>query len=143
MIACACAIFLFQVYLWMRILYPRLRRANLLLFLIIALTWFAPLVADVIYYGVKYPNIEPRMNHFALLSPLGTMVQALDNPVKKTWTGVAAQGSIALLPAIIFTILQFRAPRAAKRSGSPAIAPPPLPSSLSIPASASIEPSSS
>jgi hypothetical protein len=112
MIACASAIFLIQAYLLMCLLYPRVKRANLLLFFIIALTWFGPLVGDVISFSLKNQNGNPPMDHFALLSPVGTISQALDNPVDKTWPGIAAQGLIALLPATLFVILQARGRRA-------------------------------
>ena len=112
MIACAGAIFLIQAYLLMRLLYPRLKRANILLFFIIALTWFGPLLGDVISFSLKDQNGNPPMDHFALLSTLGTISQAPDNPVDKTWPGVAAQGLIALLPATLFLISQARARRA-------------------------------
>ena len=63
-------------------------------------------------FSLKDQNGNPPMDHFALLSPLGTISQALDNPVGKTWPGVAAQGLIALLPATLFLISQARARRA-------------------------------
>jgi hypothetical protein len=132
MIACACAIFLIQAYFLMRLLYPRLKRANVLIFIFIMVTWFAPLAGDMIYYGLKDPNHNPRMDHFALLSPLGTMVQALDKPVDKSWPGVAAQGYIALLLAMIFLIVQLRGRRALARPVSFA-APAPISSSIPPP----------
>lgn len=115
MIICAVAVFLIQSYLLMRILYPRLRRPNILLFIIIVLTWFVPLAADIAYSALKDPDHGPRMDHFALLSPLGTIAQALDNPVPRTWPGLAAQGLLMLIPAEILLILHLRARRKVDR----------------------------
>jgi hypothetical protein len=112
MIACVSAIFLVQTYFLMRLLYPRLRRANILIFFIIALTWFGPLLGDVIYFSLKDEPGNPPLDHFALLSPLGTIAQALDKPVDTSWLGVAIQGLIVLLPAMLFLFFQARARRA-------------------------------
>jgi hypothetical protein len=106
MIAAACAIFLLQIYLLMRLLYPIVRRANGLILLLIGLSWFGPLFADVLYYGMR--DKEPVMDKFALYSPFGTMIQALNNPVSGTWQGVIGQGAICLFLAIIFFMVQIR-----------------------------------
>jgi len=111
MIAAVCGIFLLQMYLLMRLLFPVVRRANQLILLIIGLSWFCPLLADVIYYGTR--NKDPIMNKFALFSPMGTIIQALDNPIAGTWRGVGAQGAACLSLAVLFILTQFR--RAGRR----------------------------
>ena len=109
MVAAVCAIFLLQTYLLMRLLYPAIRRANALILFIIAVLWFVPLFADVIYYGIR--NQDPQLDAFALYSPLGAMAQALSNPVPGTWPGIAAQGTLCLFLAALFFIVEFRRAR--------------------------------
>lgn len=109
MIAAVCAIFLLQTYVLMRLLYPVIRRANALILLLIAVLWFVPLFADVIYYGTR--NQNPNLDVFALYSPLGTMAQALHNPVPGTWPGIVAQSALCLFLAVIFFMVEFRRAR--------------------------------
>ncbi len=106
MIAAVCAIFLVDVYLLMRLLYPIIRRANALILLFVGLSWLAPLFADVIYYGIK--DKPPVMDTFALYSPFGTMIQALDVPVSATWRGVGAQAAGCLFLVVLFILVQLR-----------------------------------
>jgi hypothetical protein len=109
MITAVCAIFLVEIYLIMRLLYPVVRRANALILVFIAFSWLAPLFADVIYYGIQ--NKDPVMNTFALYSPFGTMIQALDKPVSGTWRGVSVQAAGCLLFAILLFLVQSRRDR--------------------------------
>lgn len=107
-IACACTIFLIQTYFVMRLLYPRIRRANVFVFLATALLWFGPLFGDLAYYSLRTPNHNPRMDHFALFSPLGTIIQSLNSPVRNTPVGLVAQAGIALIPVALLLLLQSR-----------------------------------
>jgi hypothetical protein len=109
MIAAVCSIFLLDMYLLMRLLYPVIRRANGLILLMIGVSWFGPLFADVIYYGTRDKN--PVMDKFALYSPVGTMIQALGRPVAGTWKGVSAQGAVSLFLTILFFLVQLRRAR--------------------------------
>jgi hypothetical protein len=114
MILAASAIFLLQTYVLMRLFYPLVRRANALILFITAFLWFAPLFADLSYYSMK--NQGPRLDNFALYSPLGTIIQALDKPAAGTWLGIIAQGALCLLLAILLSQAQFR--RRRNRQGS-------------------------
>jgi hypothetical protein len=115
MILAVSAIFLLQTYLLMRLLYPLVSRPNALILFITAILWFAPLFADMVYYGVK--DQDPRLDNSALCSPLGTIAQALDKPAAGTWSGILIQGAFCLLLAIVFFFQgQFR--RRPSRQGS-------------------------
>jgi hypothetical protein len=103
--AAVCAIFLMDMYLLMRLFYPIFRRPNALILLIIGLSWFGPLFADVIYYGMR--DKTPAMDKFALYSPIGTMVQALGNAVAGTWRGVGMQAAACGFLAVIFILVRL------------------------------------
>jgi hypothetical protein len=120
MILAVSAIFLLQSYLLMRLLYPLVRRANALILFITAFLWFAPLFADLSFYSMK--NQDSRLDNFALYSPLGTIIQALDKPTAGTWPGIIAQGALCLLLGMLLFQAQFRRRRNRQRSvGLPAI----------------------
>jgi len=141
MIACACAIFLVNAYLLMRLIYPRMRRANALVFFIIAGIWFAPLGADLIYYNMQTPEVTPHMDRIALLSPLGTIIQALDKPVDRTWRGLSGQGMFAAFLAVLYFISQAQLRRdLIHRRGSTAAPPQGPPAFQSIADSAEAKP---
>ena len=106
MIAAACAIYLVQIYFFMRLFIPAVRRAGILILAIIVFLWFIPLMCDVVYYGVN--NIEPRLDFFSLYSPLGTIAQALENPVGHVWLGLAGQAALCATIAGWFWALQSR-----------------------------------
>jgi hypothetical protein len=106
LIALACGIYLIETYLLLRIFTPAISRARVLIFIIIVVLWFLPIMADVIYYGVN--DLDPTMNLFSLYSPLGTIANALDHPLKSAWLGVAGQGAIAALIAAWFAGVQSR-----------------------------------
>jgi hypothetical protein len=127
MIAAACGIFFIEMYLLMRLLYSRVKRPNLLIFLVIVLTWFAPLLADMIYFGTKDLPGNPPMDQFALLSPIGVIMQAIDTPMKATWTGLAIQAMLPALLAILVALSQMRGRSRLNQGEGFAVVPPSLP----------------
>ena len=118
MIVAACAIFLVEMYLLMRLFYPRLKRANVMILLMVAFLWFVPLLADVFYYGAK--EEEAKLDLFGPYSPIGTIANALDRPAKGAWLGVAGQAVLCGIVAILVATVGRR-----KRAS-----PPPLPIGL-------------
>jgi hypothetical protein len=111
-IAATCTIFLLQAYLLMRLLGPATRRAGILILVITIFLWFVPIMADVIYYGVK--NENPRLDFISLYSPIGTLTQALERPAPGLWLGLAGQ---AALCAVVAALFFARISRGAKKSG--------------------------
>ena len=117
-IAAACTIFMVQTYFLMLLMFPVMKRANVVILFITIMLWAMPLLADAFYYSMR--DEDPKLNFMALLSPIGSIVQGLDDPAKGTWIGIAGQ---AVLCGIIGVIALSVRSRKAK-------APPPLPVGL-------------
>jgi hypothetical protein len=129
-IALASAIFFAQMAVLMRMLYPIIKRANVLLGFAIAALWFAPMLGDVFYYTYYRADlqIDPRMDTLALCSPVGTFLQAVVFPLPNAWRGLAIQ---LLILATFFSFLRFaqsrnrprRAARGTREASTAIVAP--------------------
>jgi hypothetical protein len=117
-IAVASTIFLVQSYFLMLLLYPRLKRANLVILFLTAMLWFVPLLADVFYYSEK--GEEPKLDFMGVFSPIGSITQGLNDPAKWTWIGIAGQAILCAMIGVIVLSLPARRPKG----------PPPLPVGL-------------
>jgi hypothetical protein len=109
-IAIAAAIFYLQMAVLMRMLYPFVKRANVLFGFVIAVLWFAPLLADVWYYDyyIADSNVPPQLDRLAVCSPVGTFLQAVRAPLPDAWRGLGMQ---FLALALFFALLQFQQSR--------------------------------
>jgi hypothetical protein len=106
LIVASCAIFLVQAYFLMMIFYPRAKRPNLLVLVMVLLLWFMPLMADVCYYAVR--DKAAKLDVFSVYSPLGTITQALESPVNSTGIGVLGQGLICASIGVVLFALRRR-----------------------------------
>jgi hypothetical protein len=105
--------FLALMYFLMLALYPKIKRANVLLILFIGVFWLAPLLLDVIYYSVFRPDDQPAIDHFATASPLGVIVNLYTGSVPKAmFWGILFQALLMLL----FALMTFRRRRALARA---------------------------
>jgi hypothetical protein len=103
------AIFLAQIYLLMRMLYPGARRPHLAIAGIVAVLWFVPFVADLIYYAVIDPGRNARIDHFGLMSAIGCIVEVYDESAQPRFVlGIAAQFLILIAFFLLYRLVEKR-----------------------------------
>jgi hypothetical protein len=107
-VAAASAIFLAQMYLLMRLIYPIGRRPAVAMLAVIAVFWFVPMAADLIYYSIRFPNHETNIDHFGQVSALGAIIGVYQTPPTKPSIGFIAQAGILIGLFLLYKMVERR-----------------------------------
>jgi len=107
-VAAISAIFLAQMYLMMRLIYPIGRRPALEMMAVIAVFWFVPMAADLIYYSIAFPNQPTNIDHFGQASPLGVIIGLYETPRAKPVAGIVAQAAILVGLFLLYKMVETR-----------------------------------
>jgi hypothetical protein len=107
-VAAASVIFLAQMYLLMRLIYPISRRPALAMLAMIAVFWFVPMSADLIYYSIRFPNHETNIDHFGQVSALGAIIGVYQSPPTRHLVGIIAQVGILIGLFLLYKMVEHR-----------------------------------
>jgi hypothetical protein len=96
-VAAICIIGMLHAYFLMRILYPAMRLANLVVAGVIAVTWIGPIMADSIYDSIYNVPYQQTMSFLMQGSPPGWIAMATQKWESPLWGGLAFQAGILMV----------------------------------------------